>query len=76
MREIRELEPGDYVKVGKKIHKIYDIWGISRMGRLAHPSKGGFWVELEDGSTVDMWHASAYYKATDKEVAHVVGKTT
>lgn len=76
-RSINDMECGDYIRtLNGSLHKIYDVWGISKRGRLAKPSWGGFWVELEDGSKVDMFEVFAYYKATDPEVAHVVGKAT
>lgn len=74
-RSINEMEPGDYVKTEFGFEKIADIWGISKKGRLAKPSWGGFWVELEDGSKVDMWHARGYYKATDQEVINALRKS-
>jgi hypothetical protein len=76
-RGIQEMEAGDYVQtLDGRFHKIYDIWGMSKYGRLAKPSMGGFWVETEQGDKVGMFEAKAYYKATDQEVIDVVGKST
>ena len=74
MADIKEIERGDYVidKYGS-IHKIYDIWGISKYGRLAKPSWGGFWVETDSGDRVMMWNAIAYYKASDPKVKEFLG---
>lgn len=60
------MERGDYVlDMYNRLHKIYDIWGISKYGRLAKPSWGGFWIETESGDKIDMFKARAYYKAAD-----------
>jgi hypothetical protein len=64
-RSIYDIEPGDFVKFQGKLFEIDDIWGISKRGRLAKPSKGGFYVETTCGMELTMWQAEAYYKKED-----------
>lgn len=74
-RSINEMEPGDYVRgTNNVLYKIHDVWGISKRGRLAKPSWGGFWVETESGGRIGMFEAKAYYKATDKEIVNEIDK--
>lgn len=64
-RSIKEMEKGDYVKVGGRYEKIESINGVGSNGSLAKPSKGGFSVTTESSRTIDMWQAQSYHKADD-----------
>tara|TARA_Y100000034_G_scaffold8165_2_gene8933 strand:+ start:9335 stop:9544 length:210 start_codon:yes stop_codon:yes gene_type:complete len=64
-RSIREMKPGDFVKVNGQFEEITSIHGVSPEGKLAKPSEGGFSVETKSGRTVDMWQAQSYHKAED-----------
>lgn len=67
MRDIHEIEPGDFVKgPDGKLHEIKEIWGVGKGAMmLAPPSKGGFGVVTVDGTRIDMWSARAYLKKED-----------
>ena len=65
MAGIREMQPGDYVKVGGRLEKIVSIYGVSPTGSLAKPSEGGFGVRTESGRKVTMWEADRYFKADE-----------
>ena len=47
------------------VRKIVAKWG-AKDGHLSKPSEGGFGCILEDGTQVDMWNASAYYRDVDE----------
>ncbi len=65
-RDIHEMERGDYVqKMDGSLHKVHDVWGISKYGRLAKPSLGGFWIETDEGNKIGMFEARAYFKKED-----------
>jgi hypothetical protein len=68
MSDIRDMEPGDYVKTTTGYEKIKSIHGVdAKTGRLNKPSEGGFYVVTEGGQTVDMYTARSYHKRGEVE---------
>lgn len=68
MNDIRDMQPGDYVKTGRaRYEKIAAIHGVSPGGALAKPSAGGFSVTTESGKRVSMWQARSYHKKHEIE---------
>ena len=57
-----DIREATHVKVNGKIQKISSTWGISKQGKLAKPSDGGFGVVTEKGTEVSMWDAQGYYR--------------
>lgn len=55
-----------HVKVGGRIEKIASKWGVGKneygYATYAKPSEGGFGVVTENGESVSMWRAQAYFK--------------
>ncbi|GEM_PF-4615613 len=60
MVDIREIEPGDYVKgMDGQLHEITHVVGGVEKGK---PLPKIWEVETTDGLTIDMYHAYAYLK--------------
>lgn len=63
MRDIREMEPGDFVKIGhgryEEIAKIEG--GVTPNGPLPR----SWTIKTKSGLTVSMWQARAYFKKDD-----------
>jgi hypothetical protein len=66
-RNIHEIGPGDFVKVGGEYKEVKSTWGVGTGNRLAKPSEGGFGVITTDGRRVGMMEAQAYAKKEDLE---------
>jgi len=69
-RDIREMEVGDYVKVGSgRFEKIIEIPPNIQPGKPV-PKHWELITEGTNGfkNTVNMWHARSYHKKGDPEV--------
>jgi len=64
-RDIRELGPGDFVRVGQKLLKIKSVYGVNWDGTLVPVSKGGYGCITETDEDVSMWRATGYFKKED-----------
>lgn len=64
-RDIRELVPGDFVRVGNKLLKIKSLYGVNWDGTLAPAGKGGYGCITDANEDISMWRASGYFKQED-----------